>query len=388
MAISEDAPLSPEEAATCREKAKEVLSSLEQTIDDQESSWVRGYQHKEETTWLPGRSKDAKYFDTHGFLVVPKFASEDVVTDLREQMKSLVKENWHPFDDDDEKKKEKIETFGTDAKANEARGDYFLDSSNRVHYFAEPKANLDKVANDGNNNNAEQQDETERKISILNKAGHGMHNIPGAFQDYTLSDKMRNLVLDLGWKDPVVPQSMYIFKQAKIGGTVHSHQDSTFLYTTPRQTCLGLWLALDDATLENGCLWARPGSHKEPLRRQFIRNPAYFEQLLQNPNSKPDVPQLKFLQHDENPKVNWDGGLPTTSLLEEGFIPIEVKAGDLVTFCGTLDHLSLPNFSNLPRHTFQLHLVEGPKEGITWSPENWLQYPEGDKFIRLVQDDD
>jgi phytanoyl-CoA hydroxylase len=70
--------------------------------------------------------------------------------------------------------------------------------------------------------------------------------------------------------------------------------------------------------------------------------------------------------------------------LKEGFVPVEVKAGDLVTFCGTLDHLSLPNFSNLQRHTFQLHLVEGPKEGITWSPCNWLQYPPDVPFFRLV----
>ena len=39
----------------------------------------------------------------------------------------------------------------------------------------------------------------------------------------------------------------------------------------PRQTCLALWLALDDATLQNGCIWARPGSHKEPLRSYFER---------------------------------------------------------------------------------------------------------------------
>ena len=45
---------------------------------------------------------------------------------------------------------------------------------------------------------------------------------------------------------------MYIFKQGKIGGEVTSHQDSTYLFTTPHQTCLGLWLALDDATVENG----------------------------------------------------------------------------------------------------------------------------------------
>ena len=154
---------------------------------------------------------------------------------------------------------------------------------------------------------------------------------------------------------------------------------------------------MDDATLDNGCLWARPGSHKEQLRRQFIRNPKYFQEGEQKHQQKPkeededddeeekeeEEPKLVFRQHHDNPNVTWDGSLPS-SLLEEGFVPIEVKAGDLVTFCGTLDHLSLPNFSNLPRHTFQLHLVEGPREGITWSPENWLQYPPGEQFISLV----
>jgi ectoine hydroxylase-related dioxygenase (phytanoyl-CoA dioxygenase family) len=39
------------------------------------------------------------------------------------------------------------------------------------------------------------------------------------------------------------------------------HQDNSFIYTEP-QTCTGLWLALEDATILNGCLWAIPGSHK------------------------------------------------------------------------------------------------------------------------------
>ena len=67
---------------------------------------------------------------------------------------------------------------------------------------------------------------------------------------------------------------MYIFKPARVGGSVTSHQDGTFLYTTPHQTVVGFWLALHDATLENGCLWARPGSHLEPLRRRFVRSTA------------------------------------------------------------------------------------------------------------------
>ena len=49
------------------------------------------------------------------------------------------------------------------------------------------------------------------------------------------------------------------------------HQDGTFLYTEP-QSVTGLWWALEDATLENGCLWAVPGSHN--CECSFLRCPA------------------------------------------------------------------------------------------------------------------
>jgi phytanoyl-CoA hydroxylase len=331
------------------------------------------------------RSEQSRYLDAHGFLVVPQFADPNQVQELKEQMAHLANHDWNP--------NAALDTFGTDSASNTKRGDYFLDSGNKVHYFAEPTAlvdkdkNKDKNKDDDDKEGGQQQQQQQLKpefetdkLAALNKAGHGMHTIPGSFRDYTLSPKMRDLVTDLGWTDPVVPQSMYIFKQPQIGGTVHSHQDSTFLFTEPRQTCLGLWLALDDATLENGCLWVRPGSHREPLRRQFIRNPDYFDK--QDPD--PSASKLIFRTHHDDPNMTWEGGLPE-SLSRDGFVPVEVKAGDLVTFCGTLDHLSLPNFSEFQRHTFQLHLVEGPKEGIRWSQENWLQYPEDIPFVRLIE---
>jgi len=44
---------------------------------------------------------------------------------------------------------------------------------------------------------------------------------------------------------------------------------------------VGFWIALEDATLENGCLWFAPGSHKSGVHRRFIRNPdPTSEQLL------------------------------------------------------------------------------------------------------------
>jgi len=177
-----------------------------------------------------------------------------------------------------------------------------------------------------------------------------------------------------------------------VGAEVTSHQDSTFLYTYPRQSCLGLWLALDDATVSNGCLWVRPRSHDEPLRRKFVRNPDYFgQETIQSRSNTPSgdtsQSQLIFIQESME-SVPWEGKLPDgclcppsyQGLLDAGFIPVECKAGDLVVFPGTLDHLSLPNSSPYPRHTFQLHLVEGPLEGITWAESNWLQYPPGIPF--------
>ena len=45
---------------------------------------------------------------------------------------------------------------------------------------------------------------------------------------------------------------------------------------------------------------------------------------------------------------------------DAGFVPLECGKGDLVLIHGAVDHLSLPNTSGLSRHTFQLHMVEGP----------------------------
>jgi phytanoyl-CoA hydroxylase len=57
---------------------------------------------------------------------------------------------------------------------------------------------------------------------------------------------------------------MAILKPPKIGGDVCIHQDSTYLYDE-RETLVGFWIPLQDATIHNGCLWGLPGSHKRPL---------------------------------------------------------------------------------------------------------------------------
>lgn len=354
----------------------EMLRALQDQVDKEDksnySSWVTG---KMPQTLATTR---CRFFDRHGFIFVPDFANAKEVDAMKTTMKEMVDINWNP--------KTETQVFRTDEGQLEAQStsDYFLDSAAKVHYFAEIDALDDK-----GELKAEYQSD---KIAALNKAGHGMHLIPGsAFQDYTRSEKVGNLLRELGWQEPCVPQSMYIFKQSRIGGEVTSHQDSTFLYTTPRQTCIGLWLALDDATLENGCLWIRPGSHRESLRRQFVRNPKHFGESLAYDGSGDEdhtEPKMIFRQLNENKNVTWEGSIPKDATLPEcvglyeaGFIPCPCKAGDLLAFCGELDHLSLSNYSSKTRHTFQLHCIEG--KGIEWSKENWLQYPHDVSFMKV-----
>jgi len=150
---------------------------------------------------------------------------------------------------------------------------------------------------------------------------------------------------------------MYIFKQPQIGGKVDAHQDSVFLYSTP-QTLIGLWFAIEDATLQNGCLWAVPGSHRIGRRTKFMRNP----------NGKGTVfePPLKSSLSDL-----YDVGKA---------VPLEVPAGSLVLIHADLVHLSHDNLSKASRHAYTLHLVEGSGR---WEPENWLQRSDDKPHMRL-----
>jgi phytanoyl-CoA hydroxylase len=99
-----------------------------------------------------------------------------------------------------------------------------------------------------------------KKLSI-NKVGHALHDLDPDFRSFSRSDKILAVVSSLNYKRPAPIQSMYIFKQPGIGGEVVPHQDNTFLYSEPL-SCVGLWVALEDATVENGCLWVLPKSHK------------------------------------------------------------------------------------------------------------------------------
>ena len=178
---------------------------------------------------------------------------------------------------------------------------------------------------------------TQPKELSINKIGHAQHDLDDEFERFAYQPRLAEVAADLGLVDARALQSMYIFKQPLIGGEVGCHQDATFLYTDP-MTVTGFWFAIEDATLDNGCLWAAPGGHEGPLRQVFKRNATddgtIFEPL------------------DDTP-------LPAPPPVGDTLVPLEVPAGTMVVLHGRLPHWSAVNTSPTSRHAYSLHCISG-----------------------------
>jgi hypothetical protein len=58
-------------------------------------------------------------------------------------------------------------------------------------------------------------------------------------------------------------QSLALVKPPEIGIPKAWHQDTPYFPISPVSETVGLWIALDRATLENGCMQVVPGSHRQ-----------------------------------------------------------------------------------------------------------------------------
>jgi phytanoyl-CoA hydroxylase len=259
-------------------------------------------------------------YQRDGYIVIPDFKPADEIARLRRRAEEIV-------DAFDPAESRTIFTTRDQARASDA---WFLGSDNTVRCFFEEEA----FDADGRLKQA--------KALSINKIGHAMHDLDPVFAAFTRDPKLAALARDLGLLQPQVWQSMYIFKQPGIGGEVRWHQDATFFDSTPISVTT-FWFALEDATVDNGCLWTEPGGHRGPLRERFLR----------------DGDTITMEKLDAMP---WLDGASA--------VPLEAKAGSLVCFHGLLPHYSAPNRSAVSRHAFTLHATDAR---TAYSPRNWIQ---------------
>ena len=263
-------------------------------------------------------------FHEDGFLVLESVIGKPAIESLKASALQIVDE----FDIS------KHRTVFTTSDRDSGRDDYFFDSAENIHCFLEEDA-LDR---DGKLLKPER--------LAINKIGHAMHDLNPVFRDFCRQPFFGQVLRDVGYTAPLLWQTMYIFKQPHIGGEVRWHQDGSYLISEP-STVTGIWVAIEDANRDNGCLWVQPGGHRSPLREIFQVDWITRKGVLTDLDDTP-----------------WpDSGEA---------VAVEVPAGSVVIFQDHMPHYSSQNRSDFSRHAFTLHVAE---KYASWSDNNWLQRP-------------
>lgn len=119
--------------------------------------------------------------------------------------------------------------------------------------------------------------------------------------------------------------SQFIFKWPEAYGQPW-HQDSFYFPFEPDRQ-VGVWVAANRATVENGCLWVLPGSHVEAVHEHVA-------------DDRPNATQayVKIVDHDMSAEI-----------------PVEMEPGDVLFFDSHLMHRSTDNDSDVLRAAFVVH---------------------------------
>jgi phytanoyl-CoA hydroxylase len=255
-----------------------------------------------------------------GVLILEDFVPVEECAGLRQRTLELIDE----FDPN------QVRSIFSAKKQTQLNDRYFYESGDKIRFFLEYDA-FDEAGN-----------LIQAKEDSLNKMGHAMHDLDPAFEQFSYRPEIGEIARSIGMAEPGLLQSMYIFKPPRIGGEVHFHQDSTFLYTEP-ESCTGFWFALEDATVENGCMYFIPGEHRGPLRQR---------------NYRISEGEFTIETLDDSP---WP---------EDRKLPAEAATGTMVMFDGRTPHMSNHNTSDKSRHAYTLHVID---KKCHYPADNWLQ---------------
>lgn len=145
-------------------------------------------------------------------------------------------------------------------------------------------------------------------------------------QRFTAHTKFVDLTTDILGPDIRLYWDQSVYKRPEADRDFPWHQDNGYVPTEPMQylTC---WLALEDSTIENGCVWVKPESHRNGYVEHWKTDTGW---------------------------VCYDG--------EDPGIPVELTKGSMVAFSSLLFHRSTPNRSQGTRKAYVIqYSVEGAR---------------------------
>lgn len=189
-----------------------------------------------------------------------------------------------------------------------------------------------------------QVDEPEDKISKL----YNLHR-EDLFRHLARNPALATVAAGILGPDVDIFNSQYIFKNPGAWGQPW-HQDSLY-FMFDRFPQVGVWLATSEATVENGCLFVLPGSHREPVHEHLA-------------DSRPDanLGYLEIRDHDFT-----------------GEVPVLMQPGDVLVFHSFLMHRSADNTSDDRRTAVVYHY--GPMgtrhQGMPSPTVDWMPVVRG-----------
>lgn len=190
---------------------------------------------------------------------------------------------------------------------------------------------------------------------VINRIGHGMHLVDKYSmmrQTVYKNPMLQSIFKGIGFRKPICHLSVYIPKCPHgMGSEVRPHQESTFAYTEPTSVAV-LWLALEDACIENACMYGIMGSNRWPLK------------WVSRVNHQDRTRQFE--------QVN-EVYIPDFITENYCYTPLEVKAGDALLFHGHFVHCSPVNNSSKTRKALSFQFIE--TLGVNYPESNWLQPP-------------
>lgn len=138
----------------------------------------------------------------------------------------------------------------------------------------------------------------------------------------SVGSRLHGIVETLLGNDPILFQEMALVKPAFVGSAKPWHQDNAYFSVEPLDAIIGVWIALDDATPENGCMHVIPGGHRQGAHKHHHGADCEIDpQLLESAQA----------------------------------IPVPIRAGGALFFYGMLPHQTPPNRSPHDRRALQFH---------------------------------